>query len=267
MAWISACSINLSLVDSAAEQADSATGGTGSSSGGASGGDASIVVGPSTNSGAHPLNPAALCLPGECTIHEDPNTCASDNGIERACGLVNVGKEVVAQCEPFGTFSEGEVCIDQHDCGAGLGCAVGLDGSALCRSYCCGDAEVCPKNTYCEAQMMKINDASPSSAAMPVCIPASNCELLNDADTCDAGLTCTIVRQDGTTSCVVPGAGQLNEPCPCAAGFICSKLLGTCLKLCRIGQEQSDCGPNASCQAGSNAYYPAGIGTCVGGSM
>lgn len=267
MAWLSACSINLSLNDESLKETNEGNQ-TGTSAGGNTDGDASIVLGPNpVMDGSNPLNPAALCLKGECSIHESPNTCAPQNGGEQACGLANEGKTVVAQCMPVGAFNEGEVCMTQGDCGAGLGCAVDPNGNALCRSYCCGDAELCPKNTFCDAQMMKLGDASPSSAAMPVCIPASNCELLNDVDSCDPGLTCTIVRQDGTTSCVVPGAGKLNEACPCAAGFICSKLLGTCLKLCRIGQDNIDCGPNASCQAGSNAYYPAGIGTCVGGSI
>ncbi len=266
MTWLSACAFELALDTSGGGATGSGTS-SGASSSGTGGGDASIVLGPTTGmeNGA-PLDPAALCLPGECTIHEDPNTCAANSGAEQACGLVSDGMKVVTSCAPVGAYSEGEVCMVQGDCGPGLGCAIDGNGNALCRSYCCGDAELCPKSTYCEAQAMKIGDANPKAALMPVCVPASNCELLNDADSCAPGLTCTIVRKDGTTSCVVPGPGTLNEPCPCAAGFICSKLLGTCLKLCRIGQDNIDCGQDASCQTGSTAYYPPGIGTCVGGA-
>jgi hypothetical protein len=94
---------------------------------------------------------------------------------------------------------------------------------------------------------------------IPVCTPAMKCELLKDA-TCPAGQTCTIVRTAGTTSCVTPGTGTSGQHCPCAAGFTCNWVEGTCYQLCHIMSD--DCGPNALCQGGSD-LYPDGIGYCV----
>jgi hypothetical protein len=108
--------------------------------------------------------------------------------------------------------------------------------------------------------------ASVEKIEIPVCIPATNCQLLNDKTCIDPGLTCTIVRADGTTSCVPLGPGQLNEKCPCAAGFVCSKLTNQCLKLCKIGYDEMYCGAMGACQAGSEGF-PENYGVCVGGSM
>ena len=75
----------------------------------------------------------------------------------------------------------------------------------------------------------KISASAPQ--LIPVCIPVNTCQLLHD-DTCLNGQTCAIVRADGTTSCVEPGLGHDGDPCSCAAGFTCSKITNTCLKLC-----------------------------------
>jgi hypothetical protein len=100
-----------------------------------------------------------------------------------------------------------------------------------------------------------------AAVKIPVCLPVQKCKPLED-QTCSSGQTCTIVRDDGTTSCVDPGDGARGEACPCAAGFVCSKVNNTCLKLCRIGKDATDCGVG-SCQGGVMAY-PEGIGICVG---
>ena len=100
--------------------------------------------------------------------------------------------------------------------------------------------------------------------AIPVCAPTTNCQLLDDGS-CPSGLTCSIVRASGTTSCVSPGPGQLGDECPCAAGFVCAKLTGQCKKLCHLGQDEVDCPNGGTCQGGSQGY-PDGIGICVGGS-
>ena len=78
------------------------------------------------------------------------------------------------------------------------------------------------------------------------------------------GQTCTIVRDDGTTSCLDPGQGTTDEICPCAAGYYCSPTSNTCLKLCHtINPDPQECGPNGGCQGGVDGPYPEGFGTCV----
>jgi hypothetical protein len=164
------------------------------------------------------------------------------------------GSALTAQCGASGTAGDGDPCMTSADCGPEMGCIAGV--TPICRAYCCESLESCPAETYCVTAQM--NEAP--SSAIPICIPAQNCELLNDA-TCPAGLTCAIVRATGTTSCVVPGSGTTGEACPCAAGFTCSSADNTCLQLCHAGST-TDCGSNGFCQGGT-APYPDGIGYCV----
>ncbi|HEY4118030.1 MAG TPA: hypothetical protein VGM56_09250 [Byssovorax sp.] len=189
-----------------------------------------------------------------------------DGGVQ---GPVDAGKDedggfyspVVAVCATESKASDNAPCITASDCGPGQGC-VGHPPTATCHIYCCGDLDTCPTDTWCVPQRM----AEDTSIKIPVCLPATECTLLDDSDTCGPGLTCTVVRSDGakaTTSCVEPGTNTENEPCPCAAGYQCSRLAGVCLKLCHVGQD-NECDHDAQCQGGSNSY-PPGIGTCVGG--
>lgn len=198
-----------------------------------------------------------LCGAGPCIAGGDDTAC----GETESCQLIPAGEAAVSECGPVGKSAEGFVCMTAQDCLAGMGCAATPNGGGVCKNYCCGDPEECPTKTYCAAQPMA---EVAMNVAIPVCIPATICPLLTDG-ACNEGLTCAIVRDDGTTSCVPPGPGQLNEPCPCAAGFVCSKLTNQCKKLCHIGKDAEDCGGNATCQAGSSGF-PEGFGVCVGGS-
>ena len=172
-----------------------------------------------------------------------------------SCQLVAADGGVLAQCGMSGEAADGDPCLSAVDCGAQLGCiATGV--TPICRAYCCDGPESCPTDTYCAKGAM----AEAPQDLIPICIPAMKCALLNDS-TCPAGLTCTIVRAAGTTSCVTPGTGTYGEPCPCAAGFACNADEGTCFQLCHTGSS-GDCGPQALCQGGAS-QYPAGIGYCV----
>ncbi len=97
---------------------------------------------------------------------------------------------------------------------------------------------------------------------IPVCTPTTPCAVLMKMGTCPNGEVCTIVRADGTTSCVTKGDGTLCQPCPCDDGYVCSAT-GICQKLCHTA-ETDECGTGSTCQGGSSKY-PQGIGICVGG--
>ncbi len=99
------------------------------------------------------------------------------------------------------------------------------------------------------------------SRVIPVCMGVTPCQLLTKS-ACPTDKTCSIVRADGTTSCVDTGSGQFCQACPCAAGFTCSAT-GVCQKLCLTSSQNNDCGLG-KCQGGSN-NLPTGIGLCVGG--
>ncbi len=161
----------------------------------------------------------------------------------------------MASCTALGDLTVGDPCQTAADCGAGLAC-VATPSGGLCRPYCCDQVEDCPADTYCAPTPM-----AEGNVKIPVCLPAYSCKVL-DEQTCPAGQTCTIVRDDGTTSCVELGDGQRGDACPCAQGYVCSKFTNTCLKLCHIGNDAVDCGVG-SCQGGVMAY-PDGIGICAG---
>lgn len=214
---------------------------------------------------------AELCGTG-CTPGGDPAECADKEDTAPVstpaqplhCQLVLESGVARPRCQPAGTFPVGGPCQTAADCAAGLGCEA-VDGQGgICRQYCCSNFAPCAPGTYCESRPMADSAGTEErSPKIPVCVPATNCELLNDS-TCPAGLTCTIVREDGTTSCVEPGLGRAKSPCPCAPGYVCSMLTYECKKLCRIESAEQDCGAGARCQGGSMAY-PAGFGVCVGG--
>ncbi|WP_437588412.1 hypothetical protein [Sorangium sp. So ce1000] len=216
---------------------------------------------------------AYLCGDG-CTPGGDPTECSSDSGAGTGtgaglpsaqmlhCQLVLDDGDAIPICRQVGRFDAGGPCHSAADCAAGLGCVAADGQGGVCRQYCCGHVESCAAGTYCDEQPMAESVAGGSAPVpIPVCLPATNCELLNDS-VCPTGLTCTIVRDDGTTSCVVPGEGRADDHCPCAPGFVCSMLTNRCKQLCRIDSRAQDCGAGAKCQGGS-AIYPAGFGVCV----
>ncbi len=101
------------------------------------------------------------------------------------------------------------------------------------------------------------------SQEIPVCMGITPCQLLTDG-ACPPDQTCSVVRADGTTSCIEKGSGQFCEACPCAPGFECSTS-GVCQKLCHTNsQANGECGLG-TCQGGS-MNLPSGIGLCVGGA-
>jgi hypothetical protein len=196
-----------------------------------------------------------LCAPGGNPIMGGPGLDAS----VLSCRLVSPdGGPIVAECGMGGGALEGDPCMSAADCAAELGCVASGTIHGICRNYCCASLESCQADTYC----VKAPMADAPAIQIPVCIPAMKCVLLDDS-TCPPGLTCTIVREDGTTSCVPPataGMGTYGQPCPCAAGFTCSWANGTCLQLCHTGS--TECGENGYCQGGLQPY-PMGIGYCV----
>lgn len=263
LASIPACGMSFEfnpLADAAGDTDSNYSASAGPGAGGGGGTD-SIDIPPNPE-GANPKPYADLCGSGICSVGGDGCEQGAAGGQPQAMSCQLAPEEGVAapECGPVGTFAEGEPCNSADNCVAGLGCAATPNGGGVCRSYCCGDVEACPTNTYCEPQEMAEDTINTPRLKIPVCIPVSPCELLNEKS-CTPPLACTIVRADGTTSCVMPGTGALNEPCPCAAGYVCSKLLNTCLKLCDTDMPEVYCGGEMSC-LGGNAGFPPGFGVC-----
>jgi hypothetical protein len=253
-------------------------GGGGAGLGGDAGIDANVG---DAEAGHGPTGYAHLCGDG-CVPGLDADPCdgtadggAGDGGAgggggadsaPQGCQLVYdaQAETVHGQCAPVGESIAGGPCLTSSDCALGLACVAPEQAGpgGKCRPYCCGDLEECPSETFCHPEPVAEGYmVGNEPLKYPVCVPATDCTLLDDT-TCDEGTTCTIVRVDGTTSCVEPGSGELGDPCPCAAGYVCSTKIDECMKLCKISRA-GDCPDGFSCQGGSTAY-PQGFGVCVG---
>ncbi|MCA9643627.1 MAG: hypothetical protein H6718_17210 [Polyangiaceae bacterium] len=188
-----------------------------------------------------------------------------------ACHIRREGaSNLVRRCELAGAKDTGEPCTSSGDCMPGLGC-VGEENLGRCRPFCCDSETSCAENSFCAERPLR-DDASAENGqlSVPVCAPADNCSLgepypcdntdPNAGCVCKEGTACTVVRADGTTSCVPPGAGTAGQECPCAAGHICSQASGRCVRICKLGAANSECG-TGRCQAPAN--FPEGYGVCV----
>jgi hypothetical protein len=179
----------------------------------------------------------------------------------------------LATCRPAGTGTEGSPCFSSADCAPKLAC-VG-DGPGQCRAYCCSGPDQCQAytGTHCAVQPLVPDPKSTHVLEVPVCMPAVKCSLAEtypctQGCSCPSDSACTVVADDGTTSCVpvseLPPMDEVRagSPCPCAWGFVCSQATNTCVELCEVAAADKCTSKSGRCQA--SAALPAGWGTCVG---
>lgn len=221
---------------------------------------------------------AAICAPlptdaGSADASEDGGDGGGDGstvGSTLACRVVKRDNRTVAACAPAGTVVESQFCASDDECAPGLAC-VGEPGLGRCLRFCCktwkepepsptGDAGAATH--YCSPQPL----AARPSDRVPVWVKLDNCTLLDDELQCAKGTTCTVVTNDGRTTCVPAGSGRDDALCdeePCDRGYVC---LGTverrCRKLCREA-EAAGCPAGGYCQRVPT--IPAGYGICAGG--
>ncbi|HEY6560223.1 MAG TPA: hypothetical protein VI072_23220 [Polyangiaceae bacterium] len=189
-----------------------------------------------------------------------------------ACTLPANGEQPRPECRLAGKDPADAPCNTSADCAPGLAC-VGTE-HGQCRPYCCDGSDVCAERSYCAERSLRESVALGKDVRVPVCVTADRCDLgqpypcqadaqSQDDCTCkDPQTACGVVRADGTTSCIEPGAGKAGEDCPCAWDHICSQATRTCLKLCSTSAEDdSTCG-SGKCQASAN--LPRNYGVCVG---
>lgn len=281
LAPLAACSVAASAGDETfAGAGGAASSGTGTTTaatgaGGAGGSVDWTPDGGAREDGGRPTL-ATLCGSGvPCTPGPDgadvacqggnPGTGGAGGGPAGACQLAPDGTgAAVPVCGTAGLGQAGDPCTAASDCADGLGCVsepTGGSAGGQCRAYCCGDPEACATGTYCAVQ--NLAELANPKTPVPACVPATNCDLLGDPAQCPPGTACTVVKGDGTTSCLEPGLGEACEACPCAAGYVCSAAMNQCKKLCHTDAQYGDeCG-GGYCQGGF-ANLPGGIGICAG---
>ena len=162
----------------------------------------------------------------------------------------STGASVTASaCVEPGAGTDGAACAGGDDCSTGFEC-VGTPG--VCRRYCCsgtcGDTK-----TFCDVQ-----PASGAGAmSVPVCMPVAPCKLLVSGGMCLTGSTCSVVADDGTTSCVAIGTAAEGAACDtvhCMANEICVGKSGArvCEKLCHLNGD--DCSATKVCTGNATLF-------------
>ncbi len=184
-----------------------------------------------------------------------------------ACRVVHRDDTILSACAPAGKIAEGEFCANDDGCAPGLAC-VGEPGLGRCFRYCCAvwtDKTLVPDagggTHYCTPRPL----AARPLDKVPVWVKLDNCTLLEDQAQCPEGTTCTVVTNDGKTTCVPAGSGRDYASCaeePCDRGYVC---LGSsdrrCRKLC--DEKDPSCPGGAHCQRVPT--IPTGYGICSGG--
>jgi hypothetical protein len=187
-----------------------------------------------------------------------------------SCQVARESNQAIRQCVLAGTGTANAPCFSAADCAPSFACVTEGD-AGRCLPYCCKPSTTCASGTYCaDRPLLKAaTDATSSEPPhVPVCVPADNCSLedafpcTDKSDCrCKGDTACMVVRDDGTTTCLKPGAGQQGDPCPCAWNHVCSSVTHQCVKICNTDPTKSDCGQQ-KCQASSE--LPPNFGVCVG---
>lgn len=216
-----------------------------------------------------PLKTDAAVVETDATDEDVGPGDGSTAGSTSACRVVKKDNRSVASCAPAGKTLESQFCASDDDCAPGLTCT-GEPGLGRCFRFCC-KAWTTPSQApdagggthYCTPQPL----AARPSEKVPVWVKLDNCTLLDDKLQCAEGTTCTVVTNDGRTSCVPAGSGRDYASCaiePCDRGYVC---LGTvdrrCRKLCLESEGSSACPAGGYCQRVPT--IPEGYGICAGG--
>ena len=163
-------------------------------------------------------------------------------------------------CLPGGAGLDGFLCAGPAECAPSYECVGGPSG-ATCRHYCCNGNDSCHDLQFCDIQP---TFASPETN-VPVCMPVQPCTLL--AELSCPGETCSVVRDDGTTSCVATGNAGAGESCEtdhCSSGLVCLGTPGTrsCYALCHTDGSAPKCGGQKKCQGGLPLFPDPNVGIC-----
>jgi hypothetical protein len=190
-------------------------------------------------------------------------------GSTSACRVIHSGNTRIAACAPAGKGTS--FCANDDDCAPGLAC-VGPKSEGRCLRFCCAAfkdpvlaADAGGGTSYCTLRPLAAGD--PATDKVPVWVKLDNCTLLDDALQCAEGSTCTVVTNDGRTTCVPVGTGRDYASCAaeaCDRGYVC---LGSvdrrCRKLCKESEGAAACADGAYCQ--KTPTIPEGYGICAGG--
>jgi hypothetical protein len=215
------------------------------------------------------------CYPDNTTSAEscplDAGIASLDGGVHDASIACRVtadpdGLNAQPICARAGANAAGQACTDSSECAAQLECVSRSDGTSACEPYCCSGT-CASANDFCD--VASVVSATQTATKVPVCVPIMHCQLLANgilSGACPSGETCSIVRDDGATSCEEIGEAKAGNDCDdvhCAAGLACIGVPGNrrCFQLCTTSGVEPCTAPQ-KCQGGM-PLFPLGYGVCI----
>jgi hypothetical protein len=193
----------------------------------------------------------------------DADTDANVN-IAPACHVVADGASVHTECEPStvaGMYASS--CSRSTECSPGYECVAG----GTCRHYCCSGNSACSDSQFCDVQPV----AQSPGTLVPVCMTELPCALLPSNDALQAACPptdqCSVVRDNGATSCVAVGTAQDGDNCEaehCARGLVCLGALGArrCEPLCYTAYPARCKSTGRTCVGTLPLFQDPTIGVC-----
>lgn len=200
-----------------------------------------------------------------CNLPPDAQAGLGSQGlacrVEAAPGSNTASGQVQPVCAPAGPGGDGSWCKTSSECAAQYDCV----GVGTCQRYCCAGNIECVGTEFCDIQPT----TQTTGIQIPVCMPiqpAAGCTLLADPSSCPVDQTCSVVRENGATSCVAVGAAKAGEGCDtahCGAGLVC---LGTpgerrCFELCHTS-DPTECSMTQTCKGGLPLFPDPALGYC-----
>jgi hypothetical protein len=189
-------------------------------------------------------------------------TDGTDGGVNvaPACHVVADGLVPRTTCLPStvaGMYAS--TCANSTECSPGYECVEG----GTCRHYCCAGNSACSENQFCDVQPI----AESPGTLVPVCLAQIPCVLLDDQDTCPPADQCSVVRDNGATSCVAVGTAQDGDLCEqehCGRGLVCLGPLGSrrCEPLCHTGYPSTCTASHRTCIGTLPLFPNPTVGVC-----
>jgi len=212
-------------------------------------------------------NPDNPTTPAACNFGPDAQAGYDNQGVacrvQAAAGANTSSGQVAPVCAPAGAGGDGSWCKTSSECAAAYDCV----GAGTCQRYCCAGNTECVASEFCDIQPT----TQTTGIQIPVCMPiepAGGCALLASPSSCPATETCSVVRENGATSCVAVGGAKAGDECDqahCADGLVC---LGTpgqrrCYQLCHTGNP-AECSATQQqmCKGGQPLFPDPSIGIC-----
>ena len=155
---------------------------------------------------------------------------------------------------PAGTYTEGQICRSEEECGLGMTCLSNGGSDRLCFRFCRDDFDCFGTGSLCVYDLSYDED----TVVPGVRLCSKSCDPISNMG-CPETFACMIYQEDGgfnrfLTDCDPhSGDGRDSDPCEgdvdCAPGFFCMPGEDTCVRYCVY--------PTGYCVVGTcNAFIP-----------